>query len=181
MRMSDALTRRGFLGLAGALGVAALTGCGSDGQAAAQPKQGGRLRAVYAGGGAKEVLDPHVQSLFVDLARHKAMYEKLVELGPDLKPVPRLASTWDHDAQATTWRFTLRDATFHDGAKLGTEDVLYSLARIADPAVPDRVAQSSLATLDLRRCKAVDAQTVELVPRCSSGRSTYSCRCRRCW
>jgi peptide/nickel transport system substrate-binding protein len=161
--MSDALNRRGFLGLAGGLGLAALTGCGADGEAAAQPTQGGRLRAVYAGGGAKEVLDPHVQSLFVDIARHKAMYEKLVELGPDLKPVPRLASTWEHDARATTWRFTLRDATFHDGAKLTSTDVLYSLARIADPATPERVAQSSLATLDLRRCKAVDPRTVELV------------------
>jgi len=161
--MSDALSRRGFLGVAGALGVAALTGCGSDGQAVAQPKQGGRLRAVYAGGGAKEVLDPHVQSLFVDIARHKAMYEKLVELGPDLKPVPRLASKWEHDGRATTWRFTLRDATFHDGRKLTSADVLYSLARIADSNAPERVAQSSLATLDLRRCKAVDARTVELV------------------
>ncbi|GAB2673916.1 ABC transporter substrate-binding protein [Kribbella swartbergensis] len=161
--MSEALNRRGFLGLAGGLGLAALTGCGSDGQAAAQPKQGGRLRAVYAGGGAKEVLDPHVQSLFVDIARHKAMYEKLVELGPDLKPVPRLAEQWESDAQATTWRFTLRDATFHDGHKLTSEDVLYSLARIADPKVPERVAQSSLATLDLRRSRAVDPRTVELV------------------
>lgn len=161
--MSDALNRRGFLGLAGGLGLAALTGCGADGEAAAQPNRGGRLRAVYAGGGAKEVLDPHVQSLFVDIARHKAMYEKLVELGPDLKPVPRLATKWEHDPRAITWRFTLRDATFHDGAKLVAEDVLYSLARIADPAVPERVAQSSLATLDLRRCKAVDAHTVELV------------------
>ncbi|MFG1818341.1 ABC transporter substrate-binding protein [Kribbella sp. NPDC049174] len=160
--MSDALNRRGFLGLAGGLGLAALTGCGSDGQAAAQPTQGGRLRAVYAGGGAKEVLDPHVQSLFVDIARHKAMYEKLVELGPDLKPVPRLAEKWESDAQATTWRFMLRDATFHDGAKLTSEDVLYSLARIADPKVPERVAQSSLATLDLRRSKAIDPRTVEV-------------------
>ena len=55
---------------------------------------------MYAGGGAKEVLDPHVQSLFVDIARHKAIYEKLVELGPDLKPVPRLAAKWEPDAQA---------------------------------------------------------------------------------
>src|ERR1700754_4883849 len=94
--MSDALNRRGFLGLAGGVGLAALTGCGTEDEPVAQPKQGGRLRAVYAGGGAKEVLDPHVQSLFVDIARHKAMYEKLVELGPDLKPVPRLASKWDH-------------------------------------------------------------------------------------
>ena len=161
--MSEALDRRGFLGLAGGLGLAAMTGCGADGGAdAAQPKQGGRLRAVYAGGGAKEVLDPHVQSLFVDIARHKAMYEKLVELGPDLKPLPRLAEKWESDARAATWRFTVRDATFHDGQKLTAEDVLYSLSRIADPAAPERVAQSSLATLDLRRSRAVDQRTVEL-------------------
>ncbi|ADB34750.1 extracellular solute-binding protein family 5 [Kribbella flavida DSM 17836] len=163
--MSEALNRRGFLGLAGGLGLAAMTGCGSGGgtdQAAAQPQQGGRLRAVYAGGGAKEVLDPHVQSLFVDIARHKAMYEKLVELGPDLKPVPRLAEKWEPDAQAATWRFTLREATFHDGHTLTAEDVLYSLARMADPAAPERVAQSSLATVDLRRCRAIDKRTVEL-------------------
>jgi peptide/nickel transport system substrate-binding protein len=40
--------------------------------------------------------------------------------------------------------------------------VLYSLSRIADPTAPERVAQSSLATLDLRRCRAVDQRTVEL-------------------
>ncbi|MFD7160223.1 ABC transporter substrate-binding protein [Kribbella sp. NPDC059898] len=156
-RVSEALGRRGFLGM---VGLAAVAGCGA---ATAEPTQGGRLRAVYAGGGAKEVLDPHVQSLFVDIARHKAIYEKLVELGPDLKPVPRLAATWDHDGTATTWRFTLRDATFHDGSRLVPEDVLYSLSRIADPAVPDRVAQSSLGTLDLKRSKAIGASTVELV------------------
>ncbi|MEV5966249.1 ABC transporter substrate-binding protein [Kribbella sp. NPDC051952] len=161
--MSDALNRRGFLGLAGGVGLAALTACGADGEAVAEPKQGGRLRAVYAGGGAKEVLDPHEQSLFVDIARHKAMFEKLVELGPDLKPVPRLASKWEHDPGAITWRFTLQDATFHDGAQLVADDVLYSLARMADPNAPERVAQSSLATLDLRRCKAIGPRTVELV------------------
>jgi peptide/nickel transport system substrate-binding protein len=162
MRMSEALNRRGFLSLAGGLAVAAASGCGSGETPAAAPKSGGRLRAVFAGGGAKEVLDPHLQSLFVDIARHKAMFEKLVELGPDLKPVPRLAEKWEPDAQAVTWRFVLRDATFHDGSKLTAEDVLYSLARIADPAAPQRVAQSSLASLDLRRCKAVDKSTVEL-------------------
>lgn len=164
--MSEALNRRGFLGLAGAAGLAALTGCGDDGGTgggtAAEPKSGGRFRAVFAGGGAKETLDPHVQSLFVDIARHKAMYEKLVELGPDLKAVPRLAEKWA-DKGAQTWRFTLRDATFHDGRKLTSEDVLASLARVADPKTPERVAQSSLATLDLRRSRAIDAKTVELM------------------
>ncbi|GAA1630393.1 ABC transporter substrate-binding protein [Kribbella alba] len=144
------------------MAVAAVSGCGADETPAAAPTSGGRLRAVFAGGGAKEVLDPHLQSLFVDIARHKAMFEKLVELGPDLKPVPRLAEKWEPDAQAAAWRFTLRDATFHDGRKLTAEDVLYSLARITDPAAPERVAQSSLASLDLKRCRAIDKKTVEL-------------------
>ncbi|MEU4191425.1 ABC transporter substrate-binding protein [Kribbella sp. NPDC026611] len=149
--------------MAGGMGLAVAAGCGVDGGAVGRPVQGGRLRAVYAGGGAKEVLDPHVQSLFVDIARHKAVYEKLVELGPDLTPVGRLASAWEHDSTATSWRFKLRDATFHDGSRLTTDDVLYSLARIVDPAAPERVAQAGLATLDLKRSRAIDARTVELV------------------
>ena len=163
--MSSALSRRAFLGLT--VG-AALTACGADGGttgAGGAPRQGGRLRAVFAGGGAKETLDPHLQSLFVDIARHKAIFDKLTDLGPDLKAVPRLAESWQPNAQATLWRFQLREATFHDGKPLTADDVLFSLARILDPKVPDRVAQASLAGIDLRRSRAVEPRAVELALR----------------
>ncbi|TWP54324.1 ABC transporter substrate-binding protein [Lentzea tibetensis] len=153
--MNHALTRRGFLALSGA---ALLSGCASPDKG-----QGGVFRAVFAGGGAKETLDPHAQNLYVDQARHKAMFDKLFELGDDLAPVPRLASDFESTSDATVWRIRLREALFHDGATLTADDVLFSLARVLDPAVPGRIGRASLSVLDLGRCRAVDPRTVELV------------------
>lgn len=163
--MSGECTRRHLVGLAGGASAAALlSGCretksvaGSD-----RPRRGGVLRAAFPGAGAKETLDPHKQRQFVDIARHKAMFDKLVELGPTLRPVPRLAREWESDADSTVWRFRLREAVFHDGHRLDAEDVLYSLHRILDPRAPDHLAAGSLATVDLRRCRAVGKDTVEL-------------------
>jgi peptide/nickel transport system substrate-binding protein len=160
--MTFALTRRGFLGLAGAV---TLAGCGAPGAApvASAPQRGGLVRALFTGGGAKETLDPHLQNLFVDQARHKALFDKLVELGDDLSPVPRLATGWEPNADATVWRFSLREAVFHDGKAFTADDVLFSLARIIDPAATGRLGRAALSGLDLARCRALDPRTVELV------------------
>ncbi|WP_063746653.1 ABC transporter substrate-binding protein [Catenuloplanes japonicus] len=162
--MSNAWSRRGFLTLSAATGVTALVGCGAGEQpeASASPVRGGRLRALFPGGGEKETLDPHVPPLFLDQARHKAIFDKLTELGHDMQPVPRLAESWEPNADATVWRFTLRDASFHDGRKLTPDDVLFSLARIMDPADTTRPAKSLLANLDLANSRAAGANVVEL-------------------
>ncbi|RLK59317.1 ABC transporter substrate-binding protein [Actinokineospora cianjurensis] len=157
--MSDpfpTLRRRGFLTLAGGL---ALAGCAAGpGQSA--PRSGGRVRAAFAGGGAKEVLDPHMASLFVEAARSKALYDKLADFGDDLTPVPRLAEKWESNADATVWRISLRQATFHDGRPVRAADVLSSYARILDPKRAFR-ARASLAVIDLTASRAVDDRTVE--------------------
>ncbi|SES18258.1 ABC transporter substrate-binding protein [Actinokineospora terrae] len=159
--MSDpfpTLRRRGFLALAGGL---ALAGCASSpGQSA--PRSGGRVRAAFAGGGAKEVLDPHMASLFVEAARSKALYDKLADFGDDLTPVPRLAEKWESNADATVWRVSLRQATFHDGRPVRAADVLSSYARILDPKRAFR-AKASLAVIDLTASREVDDRTVEFV------------------
>ncbi|MBM7775317.1 peptide/nickel transport system substrate-binding protein [Actinokineospora baliensis] len=158
--MSDpfpTLRRRGFLALAGGL---ALAGCASTEPAASGPRAGGRLRAAFAGGGAKEVLDPHMASLFVEAARAKALYDKLADFGADLTPVPRLAEKWEPNADASVWRVTLRQATFHDGRPVRAADVLASYARILDPKRAFR-AKASLAVIDLKASRAVDDRTVE--------------------
>src|SRR5688572_26411973 len=118
--MSEHLTsRRGFLGLSAGLSVAALTGCqsstGAAPVAAGAPARGGRLRAAFAGGGAQEVLDPHKANLFVEIARSKAMYDKLADYADDVSIVPRLAEAWEPSKDLRTWRISLRKATFHDG------------------------------------------------------------------
>nr|QLJ96383.1 ABC transporter substrate-binding protein [Micromonospora carbonacea] len=160
------LTRRGLFGGAAALSATLLTGCGADatGTASGQPRRGGRLRAVFAGGGAQETLDPHMANLFNEASRAKAMYDKLADYGPDVSIRPRLASRWEPNADLTRWRITLREATFHDGRPVRAADVLYSYARITDPKRAFR-AKASLELIDLRNSRAVDDRTVELALR----------------
>lgn len=156
-------SRRGFLGMAAAgLSGLALTGCGTGpaGSAAGTPRTGGKLRAAFAGGGAKEVLDPHLANLFVEAARAKTLYDKLADLGPDVAAQPRLAEKWEPGKDLTTWRITLRQASFHNGQPVRADDVLASYARILDPKQSFR-AQSSLAVIDLKNSRAVDDRTVE--------------------
>ncbi|MFV2173078.1 ABC transporter substrate-binding protein [Actinomadura sp. LOL_016] len=164
--VSGAPTRRGFLGLAGAAGAVLLTSCSSGGSAGSGgPTRGGVLRAAFPGAGAKETMDPHAQRAFVDIARHKAVFDKLVDFDETLRPVPRLAERWDTSDDATVWRFHLRSATFHDGHVLDADDVLYSLARILDPGAVDRRARVSLSDIDLKRSRAAGKRLVEIALR----------------
>ncbi|MFE1556284.1 ABC transporter substrate-binding protein [Streptomyces sp. NPDC058734] len=168
--MNDArssLARRGFLIATGATALAFTAACGTgsttpDTENAAEgaPRQGGRLRAAFAGGGANETLDPHAANLFVDAARAKALFDKLADFGADLAAVPRLAERWEPNDTLDTWRITLRKAAFHDGKPVTAEDVLYSYRRIADPKGTFR-AKASLEPIDLDASRAVDASTIE--------------------
>lgn len=166
------LTRRAVLaraGLAGAGLAGAATLLGACGRGAAdsaasgdQPRRGGDLAVAFQTGGSQETLDPHAASLFVDGARGKALFDKLVDLAGDMTPVLRLAETLEPDDEARVWRATLREATFHDGSPVTADDVLYSFARILEPDSGRRAA-AQLAPLDLDASRAVDARTVELV------------------
>lgn len=74
-------TRRSVLAAAVATGAGLLLpGCSSTGSGSSSPKKGGTLSAAFPGAGVKETMDPHAQRQFVDIARHKAVFDKLVEL-----------------------------------------------------------------------------------------------------
>ncbi|WP_434599334.1 ABC transporter substrate-binding protein [Streptomyces sp. A5-4] len=173
--MSTARNRREFLALAGAAGAGgalALTGCGgtggsgggtADGESGA--RRGGQLRALFTGGGDQETIDPHAEALAIDMARTKALFDRLVELDANMAPVPRLAEKWESNATATVWRFVLRDARFHDGKKFTPEDVLFSLGRILDPKAANHFAQGLLSVVDLKKSRGVGPRTVEIVLR----------------
>lgn len=164
-----ALRRRGVLaaglGVAG-VGMLGLSGCGSSsddsGKGDGPPRRGGRLRAAFAGGGASETLDPHMANLFSDVARAKALFDKLADFRADLSAQPRLATEWTANASLDRWKVTLRKATFHDGARVTAADVLYSYRRIADPKEGFR-AKASLEPIDLKESRAVDERTLEFV------------------
>ncbi|GAB3698698.1 ABC transporter substrate-binding protein [Saccharopolyspora tripterygii] len=153
------LNRRGFLGLTA--GAVLLTGCAPGaGSSAGPPRPGGRLRAAFSGGGAAEVLDPHETDLYIEIARAKALFDKLADYGSDMSPQPRLAERWEPSADLRTWRITLRQATFHDGRPVRAADVLASYARITEPG-GSRRAKSSLSVIDLPGSRAIDDRTVE--------------------
>ncbi|WP_406691486.1 ABC transporter substrate-binding protein [Saccharopolyspora sp. ID03-671] len=158
------LDRRRFLGLTAAGAVTAgavLAGCAPAGAPqVGAPKPGGRLRAAFAGGGSAEVLDPHDCDLYVEIARAKALFDKLADSGNDMSPQPRLAERWEPSADLMTWRVTLRQANFHDGRPVRAADVLYSYARITDPGSKRR-AKASLSVIDLPNSRAIDDRTLE--------------------
>lgn len=71
------------------------------------------------------------------------LYESLVRLDCQGRPLPGLAKTWAQ-ASGDRWEFTLRDnARFWDGAPVTTRDVLAAW-RLRDPAL----AQSAIVTDD---------------------------------
>ncbi|MFD0002278.1 ABC transporter substrate-binding protein [Streptomyces sp. NPDC127178] len=161
------LRRRGFLAAASGAAALALVGCsgGTDDKAAGSsgtPKRGGRLRAAFAGGGASETLDPHLGNLFADVARSKALFDKLADYGADLSARPRLAEKWESNKTLDRWQVTLREATFHDGSPVTAKDVLYSYRRIADPKQAFR-AKASLEPIDLDASRATGTRSIEFV------------------
>ncbi|MEV0368321.1 ABC transporter substrate-binding protein [Streptomyces sp. NPDC050636] len=164
--LPSALRRRGFLiGASGAaaLGALALAGCGSGGSSGGgggKPRRGGKLRAAFAGGGANETLDPHLASLFSDVARAKALYDKLADFDDALTPRPRLATKWEPNKALDRWTVTLRKATFHNGEPVTAADVLFSYRRIADPKKAFR-SKADLEPIDLKASRAVGKNTVE--------------------
>ncbi|WP_405649347.1 ABC transporter substrate-binding protein [Streptomyces sp. NBC_00019] len=162
------LRRRGFLAATSSAAALALVGCGSgaddkaDSGSGGTPRRGGRLRAAFAGGGASETLDPHLANLFADVARAKALYDKLADYGADLSAQPRLATEWESNKTLDRWQVTLREATFHDGSPVTAKDVLHSYRRIADPKQTFR-AKASLEPIDLDASRATSERGIEFV------------------
>lgn len=76
-------------------------------------------------------LDPQFINTAPNVSFAHHIFETLVDVNPDGKLVPRLATSWKA-IDATTWEFKLRhDVTFQDGSPLTADDVAYSLARPA--------------------------------------------------
>ncbi|MEV0697001.1 ABC transporter substrate-binding protein [Saccharopolyspora sp. NPDC050389] len=156
--MTGVNRRKLLKGALGALAVASLTACGGAGGS------NGRLRVAFPTSGAKESLDPHTSSLFVDQARAKALFDTLVGYADDMSVVPRLAESWEPDATGKRWLIRLRSARFHDNRPVTADDVLYSYRRIADPATASP-ARWQFAAVDFTASRARSAGELELVLR----------------
>ncbi|NDP43065.1 MAG: ABC transporter substrate-binding protein [Aromatoleum sp.] len=77
-------------------------------------------------------MDPHFFNLFPNNNMAEHIFDKLVQMDPDSKMIPGLATSWK-TIDPTTWEFKLRKGVkFHDGSELTAEDVVFSIDRVAN-------------------------------------------------
>ena len=124
------LNRRSALKLLGGVSLAATTQFIPSFAIAAEPKRGGTIKIGVSGGSTSDSLDP---TTYLDSHMYVigfALGNNLVEIGPDRKPIPELAESWQSSDGAKHWEFKLRKGvTFHNGRPLTAADVVYSLNR----------------------------------------------------
>lgn len=165
------LSRRDVLRLgayagAGALGLGSLGACGAvppKPDPSAPQKRGGVFSHGATGGGLKDTLDPHSPVVNPDIARCCNLYEPLLFWDEDYKLQPALAESVTPNADATTWTVKLRrDVIFHNGKDMTAQDVLFTLARVADPKKPTSGGVELSKILDLKNVRTPDPYTIVL-------------------
>jgi peptide/nickel transport system substrate-binding protein len=86
-------------------------------------------------------LDPHIITAFSSTAILSQIYDGLLEVNADLEVEPALATGYTVSDDGLSYLFTLREGVkFHNGRTMTADDVVYSFARIVDPATGSPVA-----------------------------------------
>lgn len=100
-------------------------------QASPTPKTGGQLSMSLADADATS-FDPPVPPDNMSIWTMLLFYDQLVRPAADGKSLePGLATDWSASADGLTYTFHLRDAKFHDGTTVTSEDVAYCIDRAA--------------------------------------------------
>jgi peptide/nickel transport system substrate-binding protein len=106
--------------------------------------------------------DPAVLLSLADAYHARMLFEPLVDADDAMQPVPVLAESWETNADGSEWIFHLRQGvTFHDGSPLTADDVVYTFARLLDPATGSPAA-GELGGLEAENFQAVDPATVKV-------------------
>lgn len=128
------ISRRRFLGRAGALGLSAVAANSLLSSAArAQPKKGGNLRMGIGGGESTNSLDPAAATMPATYIATRMLAEKLMDVNPDGSFDFRLAESVESDATGKVWAFRIRKGVeFHNGKTLTPDDVLATMQRHSD-------------------------------------------------
>lgn len=129
------LSRRGFLTRTAAFGATAvIAGSVMGGKASAQePKQGGILKMGLGGGESTDTLDPALALNNVTFAINRQWGDAIVNVTADGQIEPRLAESFEANADATVWTFKIREGVkFHDGSAMTADDVVATYKRHSD-------------------------------------------------
>jgi peptide/nickel transport system substrate-binding protein len=94
-----------------------------------------------------DLLDPATGKSFVGRIVFQSLCDKLVDISPDLKIVPRLATSWEITEDGKVITFKLRDGvTFQDGEKFDAAAVKFNIERAK--TMPESVRKAELASVD---------------------------------
>ena len=144
-----------------ALLFAALFVTSSPAMQASEPQRGGTMVMIVQP-------EPATLASYLSVAGNVCpvacqVYEGLVGYDWDLKPVPKLAKSWEISPDGLTITFHLREGvTFHNGAKFTSADVQYSFMEVlkkVNPRAPVVLADgfaagSVFSNTDLQRIGA---------------------------
>jgi peptide/nickel transport system substrate-binding protein len=105
-------------------------------------------------------MDPHFFNLFPNNNIAEHVFDKLVQMDPDSKMIPGIATSWK-TIDDKTWEFKLRKGVkFHDGSELTAEDVVFSINRV--PNVPNSPGPFTAYTKAIVATEIVDPYTLRL-------------------
>lgn len=127
---SGNLNRRDFMHFAIAAGVTASTASGlwTSDVAAATPKRGGKFRLGVHDGNTSDTFDPGTYLSVGMIQAAHAHRSYLTEITAKNTLGSDLADSWSATPDAKNWTFELnKQATFHNGNKVTSEDVIASL------------------------------------------------------
>ena len=95
-----------------------------------------------------DVLDPHKARTFVGRIVFKGLCDKLLDITPELKIVPRLATEWSFSDDGLTLTMKLRsDAKFHDGEAFALGEAAVTANDLVSASLrmrPDRIILGEL-------------------------------------
>ena len=94
-----------------------------------------------------DMLDPTQSQTFVGRIVYTALCDKLVDLSPDLKIVPQLATEWSWSDDGRELTMKLRQGVkFHDGTPFNADAVVYDIERAM--TLPESKRKSELKSVD---------------------------------
>ncbi len=129
------MNRRAFLNRTAAFGLAAALGTSLlPGEAMAQePKKGGVLKMGLGGGESTDTLDPGLADGPVAFNVNRQWGDTIVNVAADGSLEPRLAESFEANADGTVWTFKIREGVkFHDGTDMTVDDVVATFKRHSD-------------------------------------------------
>lgn len=118
---------------------------------------GGTVR-VGAAGAPSDLFNPFNSVSLSDYIGLYAVYDSLAILaGADVRL--SLAESVTPNEDGSEWTIVIKEAAFHDGSPLTSEDVAYSLRTLADPAISPFLA-ANYAIIDLANMQTPDDRTL---------------------